>query len=199
MLQQQVSQMDLNKFVSPHSTNLTTSLIWHPSVSVSCQLNWACNFVVGILFPYLQEYLGAFSFLPFAVILLVTFIFASTVLPETKGTTPEDLRDEIVRSLSTMLVLSNDNTVASSVGNPIDVEWRRAMSDLRRLEEEDMKRGTYSESAITGSLLTLLFAPAHMFVTARYFFTDYGFQPIEQNPVAAESDWRARVAGDTSR
>lgn len=148
MLQQQVSHMDPNKLVSPHSTYLTTSLIWHPSVSVSCQLNWACNFVVGILFPYLQEYLGAFSFLPFAVILLVTFIFASTVLPETKGTTPEDLRDEIVRSLSTMLVLSNDNTVASSVGNPIDVEWRRAMSDLRRLEEEDMKRGTYSESSI---------------------------------------------------
>ena len=78
----------------------------------------------------------------------MTFIFACMVLPETKGTTPEELRDEIVRSLSTMLVLSNDDTNASSVGNPIDMEWRRAMSDLRKLEEEDMKRGTYSESAV---------------------------------------------------
>lgn len=125
-------------------------------MSVSCQLNWACNFIVGILFPYLQEYLGAFSFVPFAIVLLMTFIFAVTVLPETKGTTPEELRAEIVRSLSTILVLSNDDTVTSSVGNPIDVEWRRAMSDLRRLEEEDMKRGTYSESAIAVSFSTSL-------------------------------------------
>lgn len=129
-------------------------------MSVSCQLNWACNFVVGIVFPYLQEYLGAFSFVPFAVVLLMTFIFAVTVLPETKGTTPEELRDEIVRSLSTMLVLSNDNTASSSVGNPIDVEWRRAMSDLRRLEEEDMKRGTYSEASVFDILfLYSLFVP----------------------------------------
>lgn len=135
-------------------------------MSVSCQLNWACNFIVGILFPYLQEYLGAFSFVPFAIVLLATFIFAVTVLPETKGTTPEELRDEIVRSLSTMLVLSNDDTVTSSVGNPIDVEWRRAMSDLRRLEEEDMKRGTYSESAIAVSFSTSLFFS--FFLPARY-------------------------------
>ena len=69
-------------------------------------------------------------------------------LPETKGTTPEELRDDIVRSLSTMLALSDDETNAnhsSSVGNPIDVKWRRAMDDLRRQEEEDMKRGTFSK------------------------------------------------------
>lgn len=71
-----------------------------------------------------------------------------------------------------MLALSDDDTNAdhsSSVGNPIDVEWRRAMDDLRRQEEEDMKRGTYN----------------------------YGFMPIEQNRLANESetDWRARVAG----
>ena len=82
----------------------------------------------------------------------MTLIFAVFVLPETKGTTPEELRDEIVRSLSMMLVLSNDSTATSSVGNPIDVEWRRAMSDLRRQEEDDMRRGTYSESGTTASL-----------------------------------------------
>jgi hypothetical protein len=165
-------------------------------VSVSCQLNWACNFVVGILFPYLQEYLGAFSFVPFAVVLLMTFIFAVTVLPETKGTTPEELRDEIVRSLSTMLVLSNDNTVTSSVGNPIDAEWRRAMSDLRRLEEEDMKRGTYSESSVFDILFLFIICSLPLDISPST--EDYGFQPIEQNPVAAESDWRARVAGEPS-
>jgi len=140
------------------------------AMSVSCQLNWACNFVVGLVFPYLQENLGPYSFVPFATILLATMIFVIVWLPETKGTTPEELRDDIVRSLSTMLSMSDDITGenSSSVGNPIDVEWRRAMDDLRKQEEEDMKRGTYN----------------------------YGFQPIEPNRVAAESDWKSRVAGE---
>jgi SP family facilitated glucose transporter-like MFS transporter 3 len=111
-------------------------------------MNWACNFIVGLVFPYLQESLGAFSFVPFAVVLLMTIIFVIIFLPETKGTTPEELRDEIVRSLSVFLAMSNDTTndgYSSSAGNPIDVEWRRAMDDLRRQEELDMLRGTYSE------------------------------------------------------
>jgi len=124
------------------------SKISYSSVSVSCQVNWACNFIVGLVFPYLQESLGAFSFVPFAVVLLMTIIFVVIFLPETKGTTPEELRDEIVRSLSVFLAMSNDTANdghSSSAGNPIDVEWRRAMDDLRRQEELDMLRGTYSE------------------------------------------------------
>lgn len=125
-------------------------------VSISCQVNWACNFIVGLIFPYLQEYLGAFSFVPFIMVLLMTIIFVILFLPETKGTTPEELRDDIVRSLSTMLVLSSDSTNAdhysSSAGNPIDVEWRQAMDDLRRQEEEDMKRGRYSKYSLICSI-----------------------------------------------
>mmetsp|Transcript_29897 Transcript_29897/g.61578 ORF Transcript_29897/g.61578 Transcript_29897/m.61578 type:complete len:109 (-) Transcript_29897:1287-1613(-) len=79
----------------------------------------------------------------------MTIIFVIIWLPETKGTTPEELRENIVRSLSTMLQLSDDSTndadTSSSVGNPIDVEWRRAMDSLRRQEEEDMKRGLFSK------------------------------------------------------
>ncbi|KAL7472581.1 hypothetical protein ACHAXS_012952 [Conticribra weissflogii] len=142
------------------------------AMSASCQVNWACNFIVGIVFPYLQTSLGAYSFVPFAIVLLMTIIFVMTWLPETKGTTPEDLRDDIVRSLSTMLQLSDDSTngaeTSSSVGNPIDVEWRKAMDSLRRQEEEDMKRGIFN----------------------------YGFQPIEQDSMSAsESDWRSRITG----
>ena len=138
---------------------LHTFQLYHSPVSVSCQLNWACNFIVGLVFPYLQESLGAFSFVPFAVVLLMTIIFVVIFLPETKGTTPEDLRDEIVRSLSVLLALSNDTSngdYSSSAGNPIDVEWRRAMDDLRRQEELDMLRGTYSESTIHHFLPTFL-------------------------------------------
>ena len=63
------------------------------------------------------------------------------------GTTQEELRVDIVRSLSSMFALSDDSTndgYGSSIGN-IDIEWRRAMDDLRRQEYEAMMRGTYSE------------------------------------------------------
>ena len=90
------------------------------------------------------------------MVLLMTIIFVILFLPETKGTTPEELRDDIVRSLSTMLALSDDSTNAdhysSSAGNPIDVEWRQAMDDLRRQEEEDMKRGRYSKYSLICSI-----------------------------------------------
>ena len=142
------------------------------AMSVSCQVNWICNFIVSLAFPYLQESLGAYSFIPFAIILLMTIIFVVIFLPETKGTTPEELRDEIVKSISMMLALSNDTATehySSSAGNPIDVEWRRAMDDLKRQEEIDMMRGTYN----------------------------YGFQPISQNRLAGESvsDWKSRISG----
>ncbi|KAL7551100.1 hypothetical protein ACHAWF_014335 [Thalassiosira exigua] len=132
-------------------------------VSASCQLNWCCNFVVGFVFPYLNLYLGAFSFVPFAIVLLMTIIFVIALLPETKGTTPEELRDEIRTSLSAILAMSDDSTDAaanssSSIGNPIDVEWRRAMDDLRRQEEEDMKRGTYSKYIHPSEALSVVFS-----------------------------------------
>jgi SP family facilitated glucose transporter-like MFS transporter 3 len=115
---------------------------------VSSQLNWACNFIVSLVFPYLCKRLGAYSFLPFAAILMFTIIFVIVWLPETKGTTPEELREDIVRSLSHLMHFrdyeSNENQ-SNSVGNPIDIEWRRAMDDLKQQEEEDMKRGTYSK------------------------------------------------------
>lgn len=91
----------------------------------------------------------------------MTIIFVIVWLPETKGTTPEELRDEIVRSLSTMLALSGDSTNAdhsSSGGNPIDVEWRRAMDDLRQQEEDEMMRGTYSKSCNTFFCLSRVIA-----------------------------------------
>ena len=67
------------------------------AMSACSQLNWACNFIVGLVFPYLHMHLGPFSFVPFAVVLAVTFLFTLTILPETQGTTPEDFIFEMVR------------------------------------------------------------------------------------------------------
>ena len=141
------------------------------AMSASCQLNWGCNFIVGLMFPFLQSSLGAFSFVPFAVVLLLTMVFVIVWLPETKGTTPEELRHDIVRSLSHLMLFSDDGSNqehSSSVGNPIDIEWRRAMDDLKHQEEEDMKRGTFN----------------------------YGFQPITNETIDAPvADWQTRITG----
>ncbi len=61
------------------------------AMSLSCIVNWVCNFLVGLLFPYMQEYLGAWSFAPFAVVLLSTVVFAYAYLPETHGRTVAEI------------------------------------------------------------------------------------------------------------
>ena len=141
------------------------------AMSVSSQVNWACNFIIGLVFPFFVQYLGPYSFAPFACVLAGCFVFALTVLPETQGTTPEELAAEMTRTLSqnviyqpnlivgdatgTVSVAGNTNTTTttSTTPNDIDMEWSKAMAELQHDEEKARKQGTY----------------------------DYGFQPIE-NP-----------------
>jgi len=109
------------------------------AMSTSSQVNWLCNFVIGFIFPYMNEFLGPYSFFPFACILLATFVFAATVLPETQGTTPEQLAAEVTRSLSQNVVYEPNMETA----NQIDLEWRKAMEQLQHEEEMERQQGTY--------------------------------------------------------
>ena len=110
------------------------------AMSASSQLNWACNFIIGFVFPSMNEHLGPYSFVPFACVLLAVFVFAATILPETQGTTPEQLAQQMTRSLSQSVVYQpNTETTATQ----IDEEWRKAMEQLQREEENERKQGTY--------------------------------------------------------
>lgn len=109
------------------------------AVSTSSQVNWACNFIIGFIFPYMTKYLGPYSFGPFAVVLLATFVFAATILPETQGTTPEQLAAEMTRTLSQEIVYQPNVEAA----NQIDLEWRKAMEQLQQEEEMERQQGTY--------------------------------------------------------
>ncbi|KAG7373241.1 major facilitator superfamily sugar transporter [Nitzschia inconspicua] len=51
---------------------------------ICSQLNWMTNFLVGLLFPLMMQYLGGFAFAPFGVMLLASFLFVWLVLPEKK-------------------------------------------------------------------------------------------------------------------
>lgn len=74
------------------------------AMSIACIVNWACNFLVGLLFPFIQEALGPWSFAPFGVVLVMTFLFTYFYLPETHGRTVEEIQrlvgspDEDVRN-----------------------------------------------------------------------------------------------------
>jgi SP family facilitated glucose transporter-like MFS transporter 3 len=81
-------------------------------MSVSSQLNWACNFIVGLVFPYMNVYLGAYSFVPFAIVLLAAYI-----LPETQGSTPEQLTAEMTRTLSSAVVYQSNTESVQSHGS----------------------------------------------------------------------------------
>ena len=61
------------------------------AMSISSQVNWFNNFLVGFTFPYMNKYLGAYSFGPFSIFSLLCFLYTIFFLPETQGTTPEQL------------------------------------------------------------------------------------------------------------
>uniref|UniRef100_A0A8C6RQQ7 Solute carrier family 2, facilitated glucose transporter member 5 n=3 Tax=Nannospalax galili TaxID=1026970 RepID=A0A8C6RQQ7_NANGA len=52
---------------------------------VGGSVHWLSNFIVGLVFPFIQVGLGPYSFIVFAVICLLTTIYIFMVVPETKG------------------------------------------------------------------------------------------------------------------
>ncbi|XP_076994250.1 solute carrier family 2, facilitated glucose transporter member 7 [Tamandua tetradactyla] len=50
-------------------------------------VHWLTNFIVGFVFPSVQEAIGPYSFIIFAGICLLTAVYIYVVIPETKGQT----------------------------------------------------------------------------------------------------------------
>ena len=63
--------------------------------SISMSSNWFANFCVGIMFPFLDKHLGAYSFVPFAVVLFFTTLYSLFVLPETRGKSLEEVLQQV--------------------------------------------------------------------------------------------------------
>ncbi|KAK7443983.1 hypothetical protein BaRGS_00040431, partial [Batillaria attramentaria] len=76
------------------------------AMSVSVLVNWVANFLVGYTFPFLQNGLGNYTFLPFTGFLVLFFIFTFIYVPETKGCTFEEI-SQVWRA-------KEDNSVSSS-------------------------------------------------------------------------------------
>mmetsp|Transcript_2975 Transcript_2975/g.5558 ORF Transcript_2975/g.5558 Transcript_2975/m.5558 type:complete len:699 (+) Transcript_2975:190-2286(+) len=118
------------------------------AMSASSQLNWFFNFLVGLIFPYLHKYLGPYSFAPFATVLFLGFMFTAIWLPETHGTTPEELQAELVKKNQS--VVYHNMSFVGFGGDDLQQQenlgdaWRHAMDQVRKEEEEAMYNGTYN-------------------------------------------------------
>jgi len=53
--------------------------------SFGTALNWSCNFLLALIFPFLQKSMGPYIFLVFLVVCFCGFLFAYKVVPETKN------------------------------------------------------------------------------------------------------------------
>ena len=65
--------------------------------SLAMTINWLCNFLVGMCFPFMVKHLGSFSFVPFAAALLVASVYAIVWLPETRGKSLDEVMADIER------------------------------------------------------------------------------------------------------
>lgn len=62
--------------------------------SLTVATNWFCAFLVGLIFPPMQENLDQWVFLPFAVVCVIAVIYISKAMVETKGKTIEEVQEE---------------------------------------------------------------------------------------------------------
>eukprot|EP00468_Gymnochlora_sp_CCMP2014_P009929 CAMPEP_0167745514 /NCGR_PEP_ID=MMETSP0110_2-20121227/3191_1 /TAXON_ID=629695 /ORGANISM="Gymnochlora sp., Strain CCMP2014" /LENGTH=572 /DNA_ID=CAMNT_0007630159 /DNA_START=99 /DNA_END=1817 /DNA_ORIENTATION=+ len=56
-------------------------------------VNWVANFIVGLMFPAMNSSMGAYTFLPFALVTLIASLFSYAYVPETKGRTLAEIRE----------------------------------------------------------------------------------------------------------
>uniref|UniRef100_H3CII0 Solute carrier family 2, facilitated glucose transporter member 5 n=1 Tax=Tetraodon nigroviridis TaxID=99883 RepID=H3CII0_TETNG len=54
---------------------------------VAGSVHWLSNFTVGLVFPFMERGLGAYSFIVFCVVCLLTLVYIWLVVPETKNKT----------------------------------------------------------------------------------------------------------------
>lgn len=101
-----------------------------PAMTEGTKLNNICNFAVGLFFPYMNEALGAYSFGPFAVVLILGFLYALVYMPETSGTTPAELQAELIKRHEGD-TYHNMDIEGSEEGD----EWAKALASMAEDEE----------------------------------------------------------------
>ncbi|KAG2805795.1 hypothetical protein PC129_g12551 [Phytophthora cactorum] len=62
--------------------------------SLCIGINWLCNLIVGVAYPYISDALGDYAYVPFVVLLIVFYLLALNLVPETSGKSAEEILAE---------------------------------------------------------------------------------------------------------
>lgn len=105
---------------SPIPTVITTEIFRQSSrpaaFMVAGSVHWLSNFTIGLVFPFLERSLGAFSFIVFACICLVTLIYILVVIPETKGATFLEISKLFAKKNKVEIVVEDEDRRMQTAG-----------------------------------------------------------------------------------
>ncbi|ETL91029.1 hypothetical protein L917_10380 [Phytophthora nicotianae] len=62
--------------------------------SLCIGVNWLCNLIVGVAYPYVSDALNDYAYVPFVALLVVFYLLALKLVPETSGKSAEEILAE---------------------------------------------------------------------------------------------------------
>ncbi|XP_055515585.1 solute carrier family 2, facilitated glucose transporter member 5-like isoform X2 [Leucoraja erinacea] len=75
---------------------------------VAGSVHWLSNFLVGLIFPFLERGLGEYSFIIFGFICLLTFVYIYLFIPETKNKTFQEISEIMAKKNKVEIKLETD-------------------------------------------------------------------------------------------
>lgn len=111
------------------------------AMSFGALCNWIANLIVGLGFLPMQAKLGAYSFLPFACVLALTFTFAVWFVPETKNKSVEQVLIGLNGSDATQQRSQQRSAAHSGAGvDPLHDKLLADEEDMEEARREDAER-----------------------------------------------------------
>ncbi|KAG3077074.1 hypothetical protein PI125_g21357, partial [Phytophthora idaei] len=62
--------------------------------SLCIGINWLCNLIVGVSYPYISDALDDYAYVPFVVLLAIFYLLSLKLVPETSGKSAEEILAE---------------------------------------------------------------------------------------------------------
>jgi len=83
-------------------------------MSAATFVNWTCNCIIGLAYPYDADKLGNFSWIPFCIVLWISFFLSYKYVFETRGKTLEQIEGDLCIATNT----EKDSMYQSLVSQP---------------------------------------------------------------------------------
>ncbi|KAF1774243.1 Major facilitator superfamily domain [Phytophthora cactorum] len=62
------------------------------ATSIGIGVNWLCNLIVGVSYPYIADAFDDYSYVPFVVLLAIFYVLSLKLVPETYGKSAEEVQ-----------------------------------------------------------------------------------------------------------